>query len=103
MTAKAKAKKKAAPTRAAPARPDYFNKLVYDVSEAADALGVSVPTVNRLIYTVPPQLRTMKIGHRRCVPVSAINEYIEQRLAVEAERYPNAGIAIISRKRGKSA
>ena len=72
------------------------------MSESAEALGISVPMVNRLIYTVPPQLRTMKIGRRRCVPVSAINEYIEQRLAAEAGRYSNAGMAV-SRKRGKSA
>ncbi|HET8906729.1 MAG TPA: helix-turn-helix domain-containing protein [Ktedonobacterales bacterium] len=80
------------------ARPPYFNKLVYDVMEAADALGISVPTVNRLIYAVPPELRSMKIAKRRCVPVSAINEYIEQRMEAEAQKYSRTG-----QRRGRSA
>ena len=69
------------------AAPPYFNQLVYDVWDAAASLGVSYATVNRLIYAVPPQLRSMKIGSRRCVPVSAINEYIERQMQVESQKY----------------
>ncbi len=82
-------------------RPPYFSKLAYDVSEAADALGISVPTVNRLIYAVPPELQTMKIGYRRVVPVSAIKEYIDNRVAVEKRKYPEYPAS--ARRRGKSA
>ena len=84
------------------ARPDYFNKLVYDVSEAAEALGLRVPTLNWLIYVFPAQLRSMKIGNRRCIPVSAIKMHIEQRPAAEAEKYPNT-VALVRAYRHRGA
>lgn len=97
---KAAKPKAAKPGRKQPAprtRPPYFSKLAYDVGEAADALGISVPTVNRLIYAVPAELKSMKIGYRRVVPVSAIAKYMEMRLAAEEQKYPLAG-----QRRGRS-
>ena len=91
--------KAAKPGRKQPAprtRPPYFSKLAYDVGEAADALGISVPTVNRLIYAVPAELKSMKIGYRRVVPVSAILKYMESRLEAEDQKYPGS-----TRRRGR--
>lgn len=96
---KAAKPKAAKPGRKQPAprtRPPYFSKLAYDVGEAADALGISVPTVNRLIYAVPAELKSMKIGYRRVVPVSAIMKYMESRLAAEDQKYPGS-----TRRRGR--
>jgi excisionase family DNA binding protein len=68
--------------RASPALPDYFNALLYTVEQAAAAMAISVPSLNRLIYS--ERIRSIKVAGRRCVPVSAMNEYIESQLAAQA-------------------
>jgi excisionase family DNA binding protein len=50
--------------------------LVLTVDEAAERLRVSRWTLYNLIRS--NQLRTVKIGRRRLVPVNALAEYIDQ-------------------------
>jgi excisionase family DNA binding protein len=53
---------------------------VLTVDEAAERLRVSRWTLYNLIRT--NQLRTVKIGRRRLIPVSAITECLEQLMEV---------------------
>ncbi|GAA2156445.1 helix-turn-helix domain-containing protein [Actinomadura napierensis] len=50
--------------------------LVLTVDEAAERLRVSRWTLYNLIRS--NQLRTVKIGRRRLVPVNALIEYVDQ-------------------------
>jgi excisionase family DNA binding protein len=52
--------------------------VVYRVEEAAKALRVSRSAIYELIRS--GQLRTVKQGRRRLVPVSALKEYVDQAL-----------------------
>ena len=56
--------------------------LVLTVDEAAERLRVSRWTLYNLIRS--NQLRTVKIGRRRLVPVDALGEYVEQLMEVAA-------------------
>ncbi|GAA3948191.1 hypothetical protein GCM10023085_33080 [Actinomadura viridis] len=58
-----------------------MNELVLTVDEAAERLRVSRWTLYNLIRS--NQLRTVKIGRRRLVPVNALAEYLDL-LAEEA-------------------
>ncbi|QDP95084.1 helix-turn-helix domain-containing protein [Microlunatus elymi] len=49
--------------------------LAYRVEEAADAVGVSKSQIYELIRS--GQLRTVKLGRRRLVPVQALADYID--------------------------
>lgn len=49
--------------------------LLYDVDETARALRLSRTLVYELIRS--HRLRTVKLGRRRLVPVSALVEYVE--------------------------
>ena len=49
--------------------------LLYRVEEAAEALRLSRAMVYEIIRS--GQLRTVKIGTRRLVPVAALGEYID--------------------------
>lgn len=53
--------------------------LLYNVDEAAEALRMSRGLVYELIRS--GQIRTLKQGRRRLVPVSALTEYIERQAA----------------------
>jgi excisionase family DNA binding protein len=48
--------------------------VLYRVDEAAEALRVSRSVVYELIRS--DQLRTVKVGRRRLVPVEALAEYV---------------------------
>jgi excisionase family DNA binding protein len=48
--------------------------VLYRVGEAAEALRVSRSVVYELIRS--EQLRTVKVGRRRLVPVDALAEYV---------------------------
>ncbi len=48
--------------------------VLYDVDEAAEALRLSRSLLYELIRS--GQLRTVKAGRRRLVPVSALAEYV---------------------------
>jgi excisionase family DNA binding protein len=48
--------------------------LLYDVQEAATALRLSRSVIYELIRS--GQLRTVKQGRRRLVPVAALDEYV---------------------------
>jgi excisionase family DNA binding protein len=50
--------------------------VVYDVRETAAALRLSVAQVYELIRS--GQLRTIKIGKRRLVPVASLQELIDR-------------------------
>ncbi|HEV8176863.1 MAG: helix-turn-helix domain-containing protein [Propionibacteriales bacterium] len=52
-----------------------MEKLLLTVAEAAEVLNVSKNRVYELIYS--EQVRSIRIGHRHRVPVSAIEEFIE--------------------------
>jgi excisionase family DNA binding protein len=49
--------------------------VLYDVDEAAEALRLSRSVLYELIRS--GQLRTVKQGRRRLVPVSALAEYVD--------------------------
>ncbi|WP_125772980.1 helix-turn-helix domain-containing protein [Antribacter gilvus] len=49
--------------------------VVYRVEEAAEALRISRATIYELIRS--GNLRTVKLGGRRLVPVAAVSEYVE--------------------------
>lgn len=50
-------------------------KLALTVEETAEALTVSIRTVERLIAN--GELRSRKIGWRRVVPLTALTEYLD--------------------------
>ncbi|MCP2340397.1 helix-turn-helix domain-containing protein [Actinomadura rupiterrae] len=56
-------------------RPNFMDSLVFDVNEAAEQLRVSRWTLYNLIRS--NELRTVKIGRRRLVPVEALADYVE--------------------------
>lgn len=56
--------------------------VLYRVEEAAEALRLSRSQIYELIRS--GRLRTVKEGRRRLVPVTALTEYVEGRLAEEA-------------------
>lgn len=56
-------------------QPRSVDPILYDVDEAADALRLSRSLLYELIRS--GQLRTVKAGRRRLVPVSALAEYVE--------------------------
>lgn len=49
--------------------------VLYRVDEAADAMRLSRSMIYELIRS--GQLRTVKLGRRRLVPVDALNEYLD--------------------------
>jgi excisionase family DNA binding protein len=49
--------------------------VLYRVEEAAEALRLSRSAIYELIRS--EQLRTVKVGRRRLVPVSALAEWVE--------------------------
>ena len=49
--------------------------LLYDVDEAARALRLSRTLIYELIRS--RQLRTVKLGRRRLIPVAALVEYVD--------------------------
>lgn len=53
--------------------------LLVSVSEAAEMLGVSRRLTASLLES--GELRSLKIGRRRMVPVAALHELIEKRVA----------------------
>jgi excisionase family DNA binding protein len=53
--------------------------LLVSVREAAEMLGVSIRTAAKLVDS--GELRSLKIGRRRLVPVAAVHELIAERLA----------------------
>ncbi|GLW63722.1 hypothetical protein Arub01_19660 [Actinomadura rubrobrunea] len=59
-----------------------MSELVLTVDEAAERLRVSRWTLYNLIRS--NQLRTVKIGRRRLVPVDALAEYLAQLTRVAA-------------------
>ena len=52
-----------------------ISPVAYDVGEAAEALRLSRSALYELIRS--GQLRTVKSGRRRLVPVSALSDYID--------------------------
>ena len=48
--------------------------VLYRVDEAAEALRISRSVIYELIRS--GQLRTVKVGRRRLVPVQALDEYV---------------------------
>lgn len=55
--------------------PVMIPAVVYNVAEAAEALRISRTAVYELIRS--GQLRTVKVGRRRLVPVGALAEFVE--------------------------
>jgi len=53
-----------------------LTRLLYPVAEAAELLGVGLTTVKALVKS--GELRSVKIGHARRVPLEAINDYIRR-------------------------
>ncbi|WP_433697036.1 helix-turn-helix domain-containing protein [Nocardiopsis sp. CA-288880] len=54
-------------------------QLAYKVPEAAEALALSVATVWKLVKS--GELRSYKVGSSRFIPVAALTEFVEARLA----------------------
>ena len=59
-------------------------KLVLTVEETADALTVSIRTVERLIAR--GELPSRKIGWRRVVPLAALEQYLNGTVSVATGR-----------------
>ena len=75
------------------------DRLALSITEAARLLGVGRTTVyQELIDT--GQLRTVKIGTRRLVPVSEIHAFLAKQLAAEAPREPAPPCPTQPRSRG---
>jgi excisionase family DNA binding protein len=55
--------------------------LLLTVEEAARKLSICRDFMYRLLATPNPQVRSVKIGRSRRVPVSELEAYIERRLA----------------------
>ncbi|GAB3920236.1 hypothetical protein GCM10011575_44100 [Microlunatus endophyticus] len=55
--------------------PTVIPPVVYSVNEAAEALRLSRELLYELIRS--GQLRSIKVGRRRLVPVSAVTEFVE--------------------------
>jgi excisionase family DNA binding protein len=51
-------------------------RLLYPTEEAAEQLGVGLTTVRALIKS--GELRSIKIGRARRVPVDALREYVQK-------------------------
>lgn len=62
-----------------------FGRLALSKSEAADALGVSVDFLEEHVM---PELRIVRRGRRRLIPVRVLEKWLEENaaLAVEARR-----------------
>jgi excisionase family DNA binding protein len=56
--------------------PPEVRKLALSVEEAADCMSLAERAVWDLVGT--GQLRSLKVGRRRIVPVSAIEEFLER-------------------------
>jgi excisionase family DNA binding protein len=54
---------------------EVVERLVYTVDEAASALCLSRAGIYELIRS--EQVRSIKVGRRRLVPVNALREYID--------------------------
>ncbi len=59
-------------------------KVLYRAEEAAEVMSLSRTAVFGLIRS--GELDTIKIGHRRRIPRSSIEDYITRQLATGAER-----------------
>lgn len=59
-------------------------KLLYTIEEAAASLGIGTTKTRELINT---DLRSVKIGRHRRIPISALKEYV-----VLLEMHQNSGI-----------
>lgn len=57
-------------------------RVAYKVPEAAEALALSEAMVWKLVKS--KELRSYKVGTARFVPASALDEFVESRLAAEA-------------------
>lgn len=51
-------------------------RLLYPADEAAEQLGVSLTTIKALIRT--GEIRSVKIGRARRVPLDALQEYVSR-------------------------
>jgi len=51
-------------------------KRVYSIKETCYALGISRPTVMRLIET--KKLGHIRVGHRIIIPISDVDQYIKE-------------------------
>ncbi len=62
-----------------------FGRLALSKSEAADALGVSVDFLEEHVM---PELRIVRRGRRRLIPVRVLEKWLEENaaLAVEGRR-----------------
>lgn len=52
------------------------NKITYSVTEAAQVLGLSRPTVYRLIDR--PDFPSVRVGSRVLIPCSLLQEWLEE-------------------------
>jgi excisionase family DNA binding protein len=69
--------------RARPAPKSTTPKVLYRAEEAAEIMSLSRTAVFGLIRA--GDLDTIKIGHRRRIPLSSIQDYVARQLAAGAE------------------
>ena len=55
-------------------------RVLLSVEEAARALGLGRTYVWHLVML--NEVRSFKVGRKRCIPVSALHEFVAQRLSV---------------------
>ncbi len=56
-------------------------KYCLTVEEAAEKLGIKRNLMYKLLLSVPPRVKSLKVGHRRLVPEKALTDFIEQGMA----------------------
>ena len=53
-----------------------MEKLCYSVKEACEALGISTPTLYKLMNS--GELKSKKLGAKRVIPVEALKELLQE-------------------------
>lgn len=58
-------------------------KLIYDVREVAEILGLSKPTVYELLHRATDPLPFLKIGNRTKISAAKLAEWVERQSSAE--------------------
>ena len=56
-------------------------KYCFTVDEAAAKLGIKRNLMYKFLLSIPPKIKSIKMGHRRLVPEKAILDFIEQEMS----------------------
>jgi excisionase family DNA binding protein len=74
---------------------DHVKALTMDVASAARALGLGRNLMYELVLS--GRVRSLKIGRRRLIPVSALEEFLESELALQGGTADESGNGVRGR------